>query len=236
MAISVVSRHGNVAYAQASGYSDAARKVPVKDDDIFRLYSMTKPPVAVGLLMLYEEGRFQLDDPIWYFLGERWKKENVSVFDTWTNRKATTYTTVEADREITMRHILTHTAGLSHGFDRSGIGIPVDRVYAKHWKRPSTKQRDGTTLVKAGDSSFLEAFVDGLGEMPLLHQPGTQWNYSHAPDVQGRLIEVLSGQSLDVFLQERLFGPCGMVDTGFDVPPEKAPRFTHCYRCDCTGV
>lgn len=103
MAISVVSRHGKVAYTQATGYSDAEGKVPIKDDDIFRLYSMTKPPVAVGLLMLYDEGRFQLDDPVWYFLGPKWKRENVRVFDAWTDRKATEYTTVSADREITMR-------------------------------------------------------------------------------------------------------------------------------------
>jgi CubicO group peptidase (beta-lactamase class C family) len=229
MAISVISRHGKVAYTKATGYSDAEGKVPIKDDDIFRLYSMTKPPVAVGLLMLYEEGRYQLDDPVWYFLGSKWKKENMRVFEAWTDRKACEYTTVPADREITMRHVLTHTAGLSHGFDGTGVGIEIDRIYAKEWKRPSLKPRKGSTLVEEGDLSMLAAFIDGLGDMPLLYQPGTQWNYSHAPDVQGRLIEVLSGQSLDVFLQERLFEPCGMVDTGFDITPEKAHRFTHCY-------
>lgn len=233
MAISVVSRHGKVAYTQATGFSDAEGKVPIRDDDIFRLYSMTKPPVAVGLLMLYEEGRFQLDDPVWYFLGPKWKKENLRVFKSWTNREACEYTTEPAEREITMRHVLTHTAGLSHGFDRSGVGIPVDRIYAKQWKRPSLTPRDGSisdcTLVKEGDMSMLGAFIDGLGDMPLLYQPGTQWNYSHAPDVQGRLIEVLSGQPLDVYLEARLFSKCGMVDTGFDVPAEKAHRLTHCY-------
>ena len=223
MAISVVSRHGKVAYVQATGYSDAENKVPIKEDDIFRLYSMTKPPVAVALLMLYEEGRFQLDDPVHYFLGPKWKKENCRVFDEWTDIKACEYTTVECDRDITMRHVLTHTAGLGHGFDRTGVGIQTDRVYAKEWVRPSPK------TVAPEDQSMLAAFIDGLGDMPLLYQPGTQWNYSHAPDVQGRLIEVLSGQQLDVFLEERMFKPLGMKDTGFDVPPEKVDRFTHCY-------
>lgn len=229
MAVSVVCRHGKVAYTKATGYSDTEGKVPICDDDIFRLYSMTKPPVAVGLLMLYEEGRFQLDDPVWYFLGPKWKRENVRVFKAWTNRKDCEYTTEPAEREITMRHILTHTAGLSHGFDRSGVGIPIDRIYAKEWLRPSLVPHDGSTLVKQGDTSMLAAFIDGLGDMPLLYQPGTQWNYSHAPDVQGRLIEILSGKPLDVFLEDRLFSKCGMVDTGFDVPPDKAHRLTHCY-------
>lgn len=229
MAISVVSRYGKVAYTCATGFSDADDKVPIRDDDIFRLYSMTKPPVAIGLLMLYEEGRFQLDDPVWHFLGSKWKKENMRVFRAWTDRKACEYTTDPAERDITMRHVLTHTAGLSHGFDRTGVGIPIDRIYAKHWKRPSLEPRDGSTCVKEGDTSMLAAFIDGLGDMPLLYQPGTQWNYSHAPDVQGRLIEVLSDRPLDVFLADRLFGPCEMVDTGFDVPPEKAHRLTRCY-------
>ena len=152
MAISVISRHGKVAYTQATGYSDAEGKVPIKDDDIFRLYSMTKPPVAVGLLMLYDEGRFQLDDPVWYFLGPKWKRENVRVFEAWTDRKATEYTTVAADREITMRHVLTHTAGLSHGFDGTGVGIPVDRIYAKEWQRRNFPAQNLLDQSRAGMS------------------------------------------------------------------------------------
>ncbi|MEM7018519.1 MAG: serine hydrolase domain-containing protein [Pseudomonadota bacterium] len=227
--VSVVHKEETI-FLDSMGWADVEAKVPIQEDNIFRLYSMSKPIVSIALMLLYEEGRFQLNEPVYYYLGPKWKKENMRVFKGWvggeSGRKALDFDTVPCESDITMAQLLTHTAGLSYGFDPSGRGIPIDRVYAKQFRHPLRK---GAT-VDMNDTSMLHAFCDALPEMPLLYQPGTQWNYSYATDVCGHLVEVLSGQSLDVFLQERLFGPLGMVDAGFDVPPEKASRLAHNYR------
>ena len=232
MAMSLISYNGKTQYFHASGYANVETKEPVNKDHIFRLHSMTKPIVAVGLCMLYEEAMFQIDDPVYYFLGPQWKKENMKVFSNWIDRKACTYETVPCKHDITMRHILTHTAGLSHGFDPSGKGIQVDRIYAKKWRKPKhpskMSEKERATLLK-NDPSLLKSYVDGLASMPLLYQPGEQWNYSHAPDVQARLIEVLSGLPVDQYLQQNVFDRVGMVDTSFDVPLSKVNRFTKQY-------
>ncbi len=230
-AVTQVTRGGKTEFLRASGWSNVGAKIPVQEDSIFRLYSMSKPIVSIALMTLYEEGRFQLNDPIYRYLGDQWKKDNMVVFDGWIGdeeegRKNLKYATVASESDITMGQVLTHTAGLSYGFDPSGRGIPVDRIYGKKMRHPL---RTEATIAR-DDISMLQAFCDALAEMPLHYQPGTHWNYSYATDVCGRLIEVLSGQSLDTFLQERIFEPLGMVDAGFDVPSEKADRLAHNYR------
>tara|TARA_B100000519_G_scaffold201402_1_gene216842 strand:- start:496 stop:1848 length:1353 start_codon:yes stop_codon:yes gene_type:complete len=223
-ALTLVNQGGKTVFLEGAGYADVPAQKPIGEECIFRLYSMTKPIVSIALLMLYEEGRFQLGDPVYRFLGPKWRKENMQVFTGWKGgdeaRKALKFATEPCATDMTMGQILTHTAGLSYGFDPSGRGIPVDRVYAKTLKHPARK---GATK-DPNDPSMMHAFCEALAEMPLLYQPGTQWNYSYAADVSGALIEVLSGQPLDVFLEERLCSPLGMSDTSFDVPADKASR------------
>jgi CubicO group peptidase (beta-lactamase class C family) len=224
-----VARDGQTAYRGTSGWADVEGGVAIQEDSIFRLYSMTKPIVSIALMILYEEGCFQLNDPAHLFLGPSWKKDDMHVFAGWRGedgRKALEYETAPCESSITIGQLLTHTAGLSYGFDPSGKGIAIDRIYAKTLQHPA---RGGMT-VGVDDPSMLAAFCEGVAEMPLLYQPGSQWNYSYATDVCGRLIEVMSGQPLDEFLRERLFEPLGMRDAGFDVPPGTADRLAHNYR------
>ena len=194
-AVTQVTRGGKTEFLRASGWSNVGAKIPVQEDSIFRLYSMSKPIVSIALMTLYEEGRFQLNEPIYRYLGDQWKKDNMVVFDGWIGdeeegRKNLKYATVASESDITMGQVLTHTAGLSYGFDPSGRGIPVDRIYGKKMRHPL---RTEATIAR-DDISMLQAFCDALAEMPLHYQPGTHWNYSYATDVCGRLIEVLSVQ------------------------------------------
>lgn len=231
-AVTQVTIAGKTEYAKALGYTDVATGEGIAEDAIFRLHSMTKPIVSVALMMLYEEGRFQLGDPVYNYLGSRWRKENMTVFTRWKGdsddgRKNVSFEVEPCNTDITMRHLLTHTSGLSYGFDPSGRGIPIDRIYNKTMVHPARHPE----LIAKNDTSMLGAFCDVLSEMPLLYQPGTQWNYSLATDVCGALIEVLSGQPLDQFLAQRVLEPLGMADTGFDLPADQSYRMPHNYRC-----
>ena len=223
-AVTLVNQGGSDVYLHAEGWADVAARRPVAADSIFRFYSMTKPIVSIGLMLLYEEGRFQLTDPVHAYLGPAWHPREMHVFDRWRGvegRKSADYESSPCDSPITIANLLTHTAGLSYGFDPSGRGIAVDRVYAKKMQRPTADE------VGADDPSMLAGFCEALAAMPLWYQPGTCWNYSFATDVCGRLIEVIAGQPLDVFLEERLFKPLGMVDSGFDVAHDAADRLVH---------
>jgi len=223
-ALTQVVHRGRTVLLEGAGHADAAATQPIREDNIFRLYSMTKPIVSIALMTLYEEGRFQLGDSVHRYLGPAWRKENMRVWSGWTGdegRQQLQYETAACDSSITVAQLLTHTSGLSYGFDPSGRGIPIDRIYAKRFERPTAK------TVGEGDPSMLGAFCEGLAGMPLWFQPGTRWNYSYATDVCGRLVEVLSGKPLDVFLRERIFEPLGMLDTAFEAPPEKAARLVH---------
>ena len=146
-------------------------------------------------MTLYEEGKFQLEDPIHFYLGERWRKENMEVFVSGTTED---YTTEPCSKSITMRMVMNHTSGLSYGFDATGALNPVDGLYFKH-KRGIH-----------GSGLSLEEMVDGLADMPLFFQPGSRWNYSLGTDVCGRLVEVLSGEPFDVYLQRKILTPLGM--------------------------
>ena len=194
-AMTVVSRCGKVAYLDVQGY---------EPDALLRIYSMTKPVTAVALMTLYEEGRFQLDDPVSRFIpswaGLRvWDGGSV---DAWRTRLPT--------REMQIRDLLSHTAGLSYGF----LG---DHPLAEIYKRRTIEPGPACRLT-------LDQQVDVLAELPLLFDPGSRWSYSIGTDICGYLIEVISGQPLDRFFSERILGPLGMVDTGFSVRPSNAHR------------
>jgi CubicO group peptidase (beta-lactamase class C family) len=201
----LVARHGRVAYLRSLGCADLERSVPVREDTIWRIYSMTKPITSVALMTLYERARFQLDTPVHRFLPE-WSKLRVRVADGGTDRL------VEPDRPVTVRDLLTHTAGLTYGGDRAH---PVDRLYGDAGLRDP--------------EMTLEELAQTLAGLPLKFQPGTRWHYSFATDVCARLVEVISGRRFDEYLREVILEPLGMVDTGFVVPPGAAGRLATNY-------
>ncbi|WP_342360910.1 serine hydrolase domain-containing protein [Terrarubrum flagellatum] len=207
----LVARRGHVAFQECVGKSDLARDKPMSADAIVRIYSMTKPLTSVALMMLYEEGRFQLDDPISRFL-PAFRNQRV-----YLSGARGSYESEPAARDISFRDLLTHTSGLTYGFMES---TNVDKMY-----------RDGGVDFQTSDASLKEV-VDLAASMPLIAQPGAEWNYSIATDVLGRLVEVISGQPFADFLREKIIRPLGMVDTDFFVPDAKLPRFAANYALD----
>lgn len=202
-AVTLIARKGKIVHFEAHGYKDLASSSPMTTDTIFRIASMTKPIVSVGLMMLYEEGHFRLTDPISTFLPE-FKNPNVAVPVQGSDDQVKL---VPAERDINFQHLLTHTAG-----------FPRDSV-AEQTLGPFRLQKD---LGSPGPT--LRHYVELLATIPLESHPGTKWQYGPAADVVGRLIEVISGKPLDIYLEERIFGPLGMDDTYFFVPDEKAKR------------
>jgi CubicO group peptidase (beta-lactamase class C family) len=191
------------------GHRDAEAGLPVEPDTLWRIYSMTKPVTSVAAMMLYEEGAFRLTDPVSRFIpsfGE------ARVF---IGGSDLSYQTEPVTEPIQIWHLLTHTAGMTYGFHRAH---PVDAIYRARgfeWGTPP-----GTDLA---------GVCDLLAGMPLLFQPGAEWNYSVATEVLGRVVEVVSGQRLDEFFRERIFGPLGMTDTAFWAGPEQAGRLGPLY-------
>lgn len=208
----MVARRGRVVDFQTYGHRDLEADDPMREDAIFRIYSMSKPITGVALMMLYEEGKFRLSDPVADYIPEF---ANLQVAADWGPDGPVLE---EPDHPITIRELMTHTAGLAYGIGAPG---PVDSLYSAR----GVLSRDQT----------LEDMIEKLSDLPLRHQPGTEWYYSIAVDVQGYLVEVLSGQPFDEFLQERLFDPLGMVDTGFHVPEEDHDRFVRYYGYDEDG-
>ncbi|HEY8767336.1 MAG TPA: serine hydrolase domain-containing protein [Dehalococcoidia bacterium] len=202
----LVARHGHVAYFKSLGLADRERGRPMTDDTIFRIYSMTKPITSVALMMLWEQGRFQLNDPIANVIPE-WREMRVYV-----SGEGETMETREPARPMTFRHLLSHTGGLSYGM----TDHPVDRAY-------------GGAQVIRGRGETLRTFVERLAHVPLMYDPGDRWMYSYSTDVCGYLVEAISGEPFDQYLQEAIFDPLGMVDTAFFVKPEKAHRLAANY-------
>ena len=203
-----VMRRGELAYAETYGKADVERNKPMRPDTIVRIYSMTKPLTSTAIMMLYEEGRFQLDDPISKFIPAF---KNPRVYAGGSRGKIDS---VPAEREITFRDLLTHTSGLTYGFMES---TPVDAVYRDQ------KIDFGTATASLAD------VVERLAAVPLIAQPGKAWNYSVATDVLGYLVQVISGQPFDVFLREKVLKPLRMLDTDFIVAKDKQERFATCY-------
>ena len=201
--LTVVARHGKIVHFETIGMRDVENNKPVEPDTIFRIYSMSKPITSVAVMMLYEEGRFQLGTPVSKFIPEF---KNMKVY----NEDQTEI--LDAKKEITIKHLLMHTAGLTYGWGNK----PVDALY-----KEAKIREPGSTLVD---------MVEKLGKIPLVHEPGERWTYSVSTDVLGYLVEVVSGMPFEEFLQTRLFKPLGMVDTAFSVPLEKVDRFAALYR------
>ncbi|MBV9332008.1 MAG: beta-lactamase family protein, partial [Alphaproteobacteria bacterium] len=212
----LVARHGHPAYFASLGEMDRERKKKVKDDTIFRLYSMTKPITSVALMTLYEKGYFQLNDPVHRFVPE-WRDHRV-----WVSGEGPTMETARPARPVSMRDMLCHTGGLTYGSQLVALGAPdsrhpVDKVYTE-------------IGVRRGEGETLSEFVKKLGRVPLRYQPGERWMYSLSTDVCGALVEIISGKRFDVFLQEEIFAPLKMEDTSFSVESSKLPRFAANYR------
>jgi CubicO group peptidase (beta-lactamase class C family) len=212
----LVARHGEVAYRQSFGRMDRERDRPMAEEAIMRLYSMTKPITSLALMMLYERGLFQLNDPATKILPELADQK------VWLAGEGEAMITEPPVRPITIRDLLRHTAGLSYGGVLQTLGIPfplspVDKAYIA----AGVRQDAGETL---------DDFIAKLGRTPLRYQPGSAWMYSLSTDVCGALVQRLSGKPFDVFLREEIFDPLGMSDTGFYVPPAKADRLAACYQ------
>ena len=204
-----VSRNGRLAHVSGYGQRDMEAGLPVTDDTLWRIYSMTKPITSVAAMLLYEEGKIGLNDPVSEFIPAF---ADVLVYTGGSDQRAVTEPLTEPVR---IWHLLTHTSGLTYGFHRVH---PVDAMYRAagyEWGAPP-----GTDLAAA---------CDQYASIPLLFQPGSEWNYSVSTDVLGRVVEVASGQSLDEFFATRIFAPLGMTDTGFCVSEDALPRLAALY-------
>jgi len=212
-AVTMVARRGKVAHLECFGMMDIESKKPMQVDTIFRIYSMSKPITSVAVMMLYEEGHFQLSDPVSRFIPEF---KDVKVF---VRKTASGVEAAEPKREITIHNLLTHTSGLAYGLSKE---TPVDEMYED-------------ANIFSWDET-IEEKIKRLVKLPLANEPGSTWRYSMATDVLGRVVEVVSGKRFDEFLEERIFKPLGMNDTGFYVPEEKKGRFAVLYKVGEGGV
>jgi CubicO group peptidase (beta-lactamase class C family) len=211
-ALTLVARRGEIAYLSPVGLMDRERGKPMTEDTIFRIYSMTKPITSVALMMLHEQGHFQLDDAVHKLIPvPAWR--DLRVYQVGNHPD---FLTAPCARPMTVRDLLRHTSGLTYGFmERTN----VDAAYRKLGIGSIDKPFDGT----------LQDMVQLLATLPLEFSPGTAWNYSVSTDVLGYLVEVLSGEPFDQYLRRHIFEPLGMHDTAFQVPPEEVDRFAACY-------
>jgi CubicO group peptidase (beta-lactamase class C family) len=212
--LGMIARKGRIAYSETWGMKDREAAVPMTTDTIFRIYSMSKPITGVALMMLYEEGRFFLNDPVAKYIPELANLQ-VAVSTAGASDsgdQGQIGLSRKPSRQPTIRDLLTHTAGFTYGVFGE---TEVDKRY-----------REAQILF---DHPSLQDFVQKLGKIPLQYDPGTRWHYSVSVDVQGRLVEVLSGMKFSEFLEKRVFEPLEMVDTTFVVPPGKLPRLAQLY-------
>jgi CubicO group peptidase (beta-lactamase class C family) len=211
--VTLVTRHGKIVSSDVYGYQNLAKKAPMRPDTIFRIYSMTKPITGVAMMKLYEQGKWHPDDPLSRYIPEF---ANVQVY---AGVDAAGKPMLEKPAHApTVGELMTHTAGLTYGFFGS---TAVDKMYVS--ENPLA-------------APTLQGLVDRLGKLPLLYQPGTQWVYSLSVDVQGYLVEKLSGKSLPDFMRAEIFEPLGMRDTAFAVPAAKLDRLATVYRSDPKGA
>jgi CubicO group peptidase (beta-lactamase class C family) len=205
-AVAVVARRGKVAYLESVGKQDIEKNVDMSADTIFRIASMTKPITSVAVLMLYDDGLIELNDPVYKYIPEFYKPTVLGSEEEKIN--------VRAKRKITIKHLLTHTSGLTYHWDTQ-LG--------------STYKEAGITHGLIQDDSVLAEKMKKLARVPLLHQPGEKWTYGLSVDVLGRVVEVVSKKTLEEFFQERIFEPLGMKDTHFFIPDDKMPRLAAVY-------
>jgi CubicO group peptidase (beta-lactamase class C family) len=204
-----IGRYGKLAHVSSYGERDAEARLRVAPDTLWRIYSMTKPVTSVATMMLYEEGAFELTDPVSKFI------PSFSSQRVYTGGSDQRPVTVPAAEPVRIWHLLTHTAGLTYGFHHTH---PVDAMY-----------RAAGFDLDVRPKTTLEQACDIWAGLPLLFQPGAEWNYSVASDVLGRVVEVASGQRLDEFFAHRVFGPLGMTDTGFYAREADLPRLAALY-------
>lgn len=215
----LIARHGKIVFYKAHGYNDMATKAPLDKNGIFRIASQTKAVTVTAVMMLWEEGKFSLDDPVSKFIPTFAHQKVLASF----NAKDTTYTTVPANRPVTIRDLLTHTSGLGY----PAIGTPAENaIYAKAYLTGGVGTK-GQTL---GDA------MSRLGTVPLFFQPGTSWKYGLNMDVLGYLVEKWSGMTLEEFFTKRIFKPLGMNDTYFNLPASKGARLVNFFMGDSTGT
>ena len=200
--VTLIARHGKVVHFSAIGYADVEKRRTMETDTIFRLYSMTKPIASVALMVLYEDGLFQMNDPVSKYIPEfahlrALRTPNSPIEDT-----------VPLDRQPTIEDLMRHTAGFTHGGDKNKNAVDTEYIRANIF----------------GVDVSLEEMMKKLAKIPLAYQPGTTFAYSVGPDVQARLVEILSGMPFDQFLEKRLFNPLGMRDAGFWLNGDKAQR------------
>jgi CubicO group peptidase (beta-lactamase class C family) len=207
-AVALIARHGKVAYHQSFGRLDPATRAPMGTDAIFRIYSMTKAIVSVAVMMLWEEGRLLLSDPVGQYI-PAFATTRVGVVE------GDGYTLTAALNPITVQDLLRHTSGLTYEFRGAG---PIHKAYGEA-RIARLKQTNADQ-------------VEELAGLPLMHQPGTVWEYSRSTDVLGRLVEVISGQTLGTFLSERILTPLGMIDSGFSVPEASQSRIAEPFGTD----
>ncbi len=206
--MTLVQRKGKIVHFGKFGRMNIEARKPMQEDNIFRIYSMTKPIVSVAMMMLYEEGRFSLNGPVSKFI-PAFAKTKV-----YAGSGAVGLKLVDQNPSITLHHLLTHTAGLSYGWF---FDSPIEDLYRQAIPELFLRNRS------------LQEVIERLAEIPLLFQPGTQWRYSYATDVLGYVIQVVADMPLADFLEERIFKPLGMIDTAFQVPPEKVSRLAQIY-------
>lgn len=220
-AVTFVACNGTVVHHKAYGWRNMEKKIPLEKSDIFRIASQTKAITSVALMTLYEKGKFVLDDPISKYIPE-FKNPQVLIPDSF-NEKDTTYTTRPAQKEITIRHLLTHTSGICYGILGGGVG---NKIFAKE-KIPAVNSLDNITIEQA---------VKKIARMPLMNDPGAAFLYGMNTDVIAYLIEVLSGKPFDIYMRETVLDPLGMNDTYFYLPSDKAKRLVTLYSSAKDGL
>jgi CubicO group peptidase (beta-lactamase class C family) len=210
--VTMVSRHGKVVEFDAAGKRDIAANAPMQKDSIFRIYSMSKPITGVAMMMLFEEGKWQLNDPVAKYIPEFAK---LKVYSTEANNNVVMKDQVHP---VTMRELMSHTGGFTYGFFSN---TAVDKL-----------QADADLL---NPNNTLDEFIKRVAKLPLNSQPGSEWHYSISVDIQGYIVQKLSGMPFEEFLEKRIFKPLGMVDTAFYVPKEKLNRFAEFYSYEKDG-
>jgi CubicO group peptidase (beta-lactamase class C family) len=217
-AIGLIIHDGKIVYYKASGYNHVFNKTPLQKDAIFRIASQTKAITSVAIMILFEEGKLLLDDPVSKYIPAFRKQSVLDKF----NANDTSYTTVPAKKEVTIRELLAHTSGIGY----AQIGTPeANAIYAKH---------NLTAGIGVQNDKLLDA-MNRLAKLPLLHQPGEKWTYGLNTDLLGCLVEVISGINLDEFFRKRIFEPLEMNDTYFNIPYAKSMRLVNIYREDSAG-
>jgi CubicO group peptidase (beta-lactamase class C family) len=210
--VTMVSRHGKVVEFDAAGKRDIAANAPMQKDSIFRIYSMSKPITGVAMMILFEDGKWQLNDPVAKYIPEFAK---LKVYSTDPNGNVVMK---DQNHPVTMRELMSHSGGFTYGFFSQ---TAVDKM-----------QMEADLL---NPNNTLDEFIKRVAKLPLNSQPGTEWHYSISVDIQGYIVQKLSGMPFEEFLEKRIFKPLGMSDTGFYVPKEKLNRFAEFYSYDNDG-